>query len=360
MNYNGLTQGNYVYRDANGDLQPYFFTSYEISEDGKVLDFTWHKGAIWHDGQPVTDEDIIFTFEFQRDVKKVGGLSNLVSVEITGENAARLTFSQPDVYYYLNTSCMNTACIYAKHIWEGIEDYSHYTGKDAAIGCGPYKLVGYDVDSQTSYYEAVPENAFLGEITVDKVTVQTYADQASLMMALASGECDAYYNYANPIEATLIDSFTGMDGLDMGESPFAGSYQMLFGCSRTPGDDVNFRQAIAYAIDYPTAATALMMPCAACCWLTPSTANTASLPTAACLVRPSRALTIPSRCWRTTRRPRNPCWMRRAMSMRTATAGANCRTAARWICPSFRSIPAAWKSAPVWAKSSASPSRMSA
>ena len=167
MNYNGLTQGNYVYRDANGDLQPYFFTSYEISEDGKVLDFTWHKGAIWHDGQPVTDEDIIFTFEFQRDVKKVGGLSNLVSVEITGENAARL-------------------------------------------------------------------------------------------------------------------------------------------------------------------------------------------------VRPSRALTIPSRCWSTTRRPRNPCWMRRAMSMRTATAGANCRTAARWICPSFRSIPAAWKSAPVWAKSSASPSRMSA
>ena len=72
-------------------------------------------------------------------MKKVGGLSNLVSVEITGENAARLTFSQPDVYYYLNTSCMNTACIYAKHIWEGIEDYSHYTGEDAAIGwlrCG--------------------------------------------------------------------------------------------------------------------------------------------------------------------------------------------------------------------------------
>ena len=100
MNYNGLTQGNYVYRDANGDLQPYFFESYEISEDGKVLDFTWHKGAVWHDGVPVTDEDIIFTFEFQRDVKKVGGLSNLVDIEITGENAARLTFSEPDAVSY--------------------------------------------------------------------------------------------------------------------------------------------------------------------------------------------------------------------------------------------------------------------
>lgn len=254
MNYNGLTQGNYVYRDANGDLQPYFFESYEISEDGKVLDFTWHKGAIWHDGQPVTDEDIIFTFEYQRDVKKVGGLSNLVSIEITGENAARLTFSEPDVYYYLNTSCMNTACMYAKHIWEGVEDYSNYTGEDAAVGCGPYRLVSYDVDSQTSYYEAVPENAFLGEITVDAVTVQSYADQASLMMALANGEVDAYYTYASPIDATLIESFTGMDGLELGQSDFSGSYQMLFGCSRTPGDDVNFRQAIAYAIDYPTIA----------------------------------------------------------------------------------------------------------
>ena len=254
MNYNGLTQGNYVYRDANGDLQPYFFESYEISEDGTVLDFTWHRGAIWHDGQPVTDEDIIFTFEYQRDVKKVGGLSNLVSIEITGENVARLTFSEPDVYYYLNTSCMNTACMYAKHIWEGVEDYSNYTGEDAAVGCGPYRLVSYDVDSQTSYYEAVPENAFLGEITVDAVTVQSYADQASLMMALANGEVDAYYTYASPIDATLIESFTGMDGLELGQSDFSGSYQMLFGCSRTPGDDVNFRQAIAYAIDYPAIA----------------------------------------------------------------------------------------------------------
>ena len=257
MNYNGLTQGNFVYRDENGDLKPYFFESYQISEDGTVLDFTWHEGAIWHDGQPVTADDIVFSFEYMRDVKKVGSLSNLVNIEILGDHAGRLTFSHPDVYYWMNTSVMNTSCVYAKHIWEGVTDYSSVTGPEAAIGCGPFKLVSYDLDSQTSVYEAVPENAFLGEITVDKVTVQSYADQASLMMAMANGECDAYYTYASPIDATLIDTFTGMPGLDLGESPFAGSYQMLFGCSRAPGDDVNFRQAIAYAIDYPTAATTI-------------------------------------------------------------------------------------------------------
>ena len=77
MNYNGLTQGNFVYSDANGNLQPYFFRTFEVSEDGTVLDFTWHKGAMWHDGQPVTNEDIIFSFEYMRDVKKVSSLSSL-------------------------------------------------------------------------------------------------------------------------------------------------------------------------------------------------------------------------------------------------------------------------------------------
>lgn len=166
-------------------------------------------------------------------------------------------------------------------------------------------------------------------------------------MALASGECDAYYNYANPIEATLIDSFTGMDGLDMGESPFAGSYQMLFGCSRTPGDDVNFRQAIAYAIDYPTAATAINGEYG-------KPANRGVLGPSFKGFDDSIAMLEYN--------------AETAKSMLDAAGYVDAdgdgwrerRTAARWICPSFRSIPAAWKSAPVWAKSSASPSRMSA
>lgn len=40
MNYNGFTQGDFVYRDENNNLQPYFWKSFEISEDGKQIDFT--------------------------------------------------------------------------------------------------------------------------------------------------------------------------------------------------------------------------------------------------------------------------------------------------------------------------------
>lgn len=250
MNYNGLTQGNFVYRDENNNLQPYFWTSFEISEDGMQIDFTMPLDAVWHDGEPVTLDDMVFTFEYMRDVRNVGSLQHLTEVKVTGDDSASLIFSEPDAYYWINSSCNNNACVYAKHIWEGVEDSDSVTGDEAAIGCGPYKLVSYDKDSQTSYYEAVPGNDFLGEITVDKVTLQSYSDEATLMMAMMNGEIDAMFNYANPIDATIIDTVIGDENIDLGESPFSGCYQLEYGKDRAPGNDQAFREAASYALNY--------------------------------------------------------------------------------------------------------------
>ena len=250
MNYNGFTQGDFVYRDENNNLQPYFWKSFEISEDGKQIDFTIPLDTVWHDGEPVTMDDVVFTFEYMRDVKKVGSLQNLTEVKVTGDDSASLIFSEPDAYYWINSSCNNNACVYAKHIWEGIDDPTTLDGPEAAIGCGPYKLVSYDSDAQVSYYEAVPENDFLGEITVDKVTVQSYSDETTLMMAMMNGEIDTMYNYANPIDADVIDTVQGTPDLDLGESDFTGCYQMEYGKDRAPGNDQAFREAASYAIDY--------------------------------------------------------------------------------------------------------------
>lgn len=257
MNYNGFTQGDFVYRDANNELQPYFFKSFEISEDGKQVDFTFPLDAVWHDGEPVTKDDIEFTFEYMRDVKKVGSLQNLERIEFTGEDSASLIFSEPDAYYWINSTCNNNACVYPKHIWEGVEDYSSVTGPEAAIGCGPYKLVSVDTDAQTSYYEAVSENAFLGELTVDSVTVQSYSDESTLMMAMMNGEIDAMYNYANPIDAPVIDTVKGTADIDLGESPFSGCYQLEYGKDRAPGNDEAFRKAVSTALNYELLASTI-------------------------------------------------------------------------------------------------------
>ena len=138
-----------------------------------------------------------------------------------------------------------------------MEDYSSVTGPEAAIGCGPYKLVWSDQDSQTSYYEAVPENDFLGEITVDSVTLQSYSDESTLMMAMMQGDIDAMYNYANPIDASVIDTVKGTPDIDLGESAFSGCYQLEYGKDRMPGSDKNFREAASLALNYEQLASTI-------------------------------------------------------------------------------------------------------
>ena len=251
INYVNFCRANWIYEDENGDLQPFFFTSFEISEDGKVLDFTWPTTAVWSDGEKVTWDDIDFTFRFLKDTAKSSNFIHLVSVEPTGDDSGRITFSEPDVYGWLSGSATMQGLL-PKHVWEkfeGTDDYKNYTEPDAAVGCGPYKLVSYDVDAQVSYYEAIPENNYHGEITVDSVTIKTYADQTAIMMALNAGEIDCYYAYSTPIDATLSDLISD-SAVDPGESIYAGEDQITFGMTRPAGSDYQFRLAVTKAMDW--------------------------------------------------------------------------------------------------------------
>ncbi|MFR6470351.1 MAG: hypothetical protein ACLUQB_13650 [Lachnospiraceae bacterium] len=58
-------------------------------------------------------DDVVFTFEYMRDVRK-NGSQNLTEVK-TGDDSASLIFSEPDAYYWINSSCNNNSCVYAKH-----------------------------------------------------------------------------------------------------------------------------------------------------------------------------------------------------------------------------------------------------
>lgn len=251
INYLGFCRGNWIYEAEDGSLQPYFMTSLDMSEDGKVLDFTYPTTAVWSDGEPVTWDDIEFTFRFLRDTVKSGYLIHLTGIELVEEGHGRITFSEPEVYAYLVGSAMMQGVL-PKHIWEkfeGSDDYSSYAEPDAAVGCGPYKLVSYDVDAQVSYYEAIPENNYHGDITVKSVTIKTYPDQTAIMMALNQGEIDCYYAYSSPIDSTLIELIMD-ENVDPGMSIYSGEDQITFGMTRPAGMDYNFRLAVTKAMDW--------------------------------------------------------------------------------------------------------------
>ena len=66
LNYNGVCTAPFVVTDSEGVVQPYFMTSWELSDDLNTLTgtFATDQGINWHDGEPVTVDDVVFTFNY--------------------------------------------------------------------------------------------------------------------------------------------------------------------------------------------------------------------------------------------------------------------------------------------------------
>ena len=249
LNYNSVVYANFFYPDNEGTMQPYFLESYKISDDSKELTMVFPTDKVWHDGVPVTVDDVVFTFEFMRDVYGQKALRNLSEIRVDADNQVTLVFSQPDAFYYVKNANL-TYFVIPKHVWEKVDDYSTYTGEDAMIGCGPYKVVNVNKEAGVIQYEAVPENDYLGEITVDKITLRSYSNQDALLMALANGEIDVMYEYANPIPYTLLDVISGKDNIEPGMSDYTGCNQVTFGMNRDANQYHEFREAALKCFDW--------------------------------------------------------------------------------------------------------------
>ena len=316
LNYNAVVTAPFVVTDENGKVQPFFMTGWELSGDLNTITATFatDQGLTWHDGEPVTMDDVVFTFQYLID-RKSSYCSGLTGVEAVNETTATLTLTDGKAFTMLN-SMANFVTLRPEHVWSKVEgEYAEYTGEDAAIGCGPYKLTGVDEEAQSMTLEAVSDTYMGQELTVRKLTVRTYDSHDALVMALRSGEVDAMYDYSNSLNATMVDSITGVEGLDPGMSDNPGNYQLVFGFNEQPTDDLIFRKAVRAALDYELLRVTIG-------------GEDGQIPTPVSWRPPIRALTARCPSWLRTWTKPTPCWMRAVMWMLTATAGGICPTAA--------------------------------
>lgn len=251
LNYNAVVTAPFVVTDENGEVQPYFMTDWTLSEDMNTItaSFATDQGITWHDGEPVTMDDVVFTFQYLID-RQSSYCSGLVGVEAVDDTTAVLTLTDGKGFTMLN-SMANFVTLRPEHVWSKVEgEYAEYTGEDAAIGCGPYRLTDVDQEAQIMTLEAVGDTYMGQELTVQKLVVRTYDSHDALVMALRNGEVDAMYDYSNSLNATMVDSITGIEDLDPGMSDNPGNYQLVFGFNKQPTDDLIFRQAVRAALDY--------------------------------------------------------------------------------------------------------------
>ena len=258
MCYNSFVTAPFWQTGPNGEVEPFLVTDWTVSEDSTTItcDLALDQGITWHDGEPLTMDDVLFTFDYNINVRKSSYGSYVDHAEQVDEDTIKVVLKEPGAYQWLKLVA-GYFYVQPKHIWENIDAPKDYRGEDAVIGCGPYQLVQVDEEAQTMHYEAVGETYMGRALTVRSVTVRSYDSQDALVMALRTGEVDAMYDYSNPISPTMLPSISGVDGVDPGRGMNMGLFEILFGFQKQPTDDLEFRRAVRYALNYELLATTI-------------------------------------------------------------------------------------------------------
>ena len=147
-----LFQSTLLKRDHNLRIARDLAEDYEVSEDGKVWTFRLRRDAFFTDGQPVTAEDVKFTFEQAAGSGSVIDLTNLEAVETDGSHTVIFRLKQPQSTFIYHLVSIG---IVPKHAYG--PDY-----RNRPLGSGPFRFVQWDrgqqliVEANPDYYGDKP------------------------------------------------------------------------------------------------------------------------------------------------------------------------------------------------------------
>ena len=229
-----------MWKDENG-LIPYLAESYTISEDNKTFTFTLRDGIKFSDGEPLTSEDVKFSFEYLAQYP-YQWISVSPVKEVTAPDEKTVVIELNDVYMPFLSDIAGNVPVMPKHIWENITEPEKFNTEEAVIGSGPLMLEEYDQTTGVYIYKKNP-NYFYGDVQVDKLIISPINDTKQ---ALLAGEIDvaAGINFGN---ANAIKKENPEYKVIEGAGLWVG--RIYFNFDIPEFNDVNLRKAFAYGIN---------------------------------------------------------------------------------------------------------------
>lgn len=187
--YSGLLkatpQGTYI-----ADLA----RSYDVSEDGKTYTFYLRDDVMFHDGTPVTADDVLYTVaQAQNPAVKSPVQANWagVAVEKVDEHTIRFVLESSYAPFIENL----TLGILPSHLWQNVsdEEFPFSNLNTSPIGSGPFRIVSISRSAAgiPASYELHPFNDYaLGKPYLSRLTLRFYQNEAALLAALKEGDVE--------------------------------------------------------------------------------------------------------------------------------------------------------------------------
>lgn len=203
--YAGLTR---ITKD--GDIVPYLAEHYTVSSDGTVYTFTLRETAVFHDGKPITAEDVVFTVHKAQDnTLKSPRRANWDGIIVEAIDERTVTFTLPESYapFLSNT----TLGILPKHIWGNLtaEEFSFSQFNIEPIGSGPYTLhtMKRDTSGIPSYYSLEAFHDFVpGKPYISHLYIRFYDNEAELLENYEKGVIESIHAIAPEAAQSLEET----------------------------------------------------------------------------------------------------------------------------------------------------------
>jgi peptide/nickel transport system substrate-binding protein len=255
--YDMLVYDSLLSTDDNLNLIPWLAEDWTVSADGLTLTFDIREGVTWHDGEPLTADDVAFTFEYIKAAPSTIGnwwnfMQNLTSATAVG-NTVTCVFDKVNSFA---AQTLGQIYILPEHTHDGVAaDDARWDDEDdltAHIGSGPFKYVERVPDEYTELERFDdwwgPDNPYVGQLpNIERVRIDVVIGQDARILAMRSGEADTErYEVFGAYVTEILNSpelqlVTGV----------ASQWDYVWGFNLTiPGlDDIRVREAMALALD---------------------------------------------------------------------------------------------------------------
>jgi peptide/nickel transport system substrate-binding protein len=202
-------------------MAPSLAESWAASSDGLAYEFRLRRGVTFHNGDPVTADDVKFTFERYKGLSAAQLKERVRAVEVIDPERVRFVLKQPwpDFLAFYGTLATGAGWIVPRKYIERVGDAGF---KAAPIGAGPYKFVsftpGVDVtfEAYEKYWRKVPN--------VKRIVIKMVPEETTRLAMLKRQEADVAFAVNGP----LAEEMRRTPGLTLRPTPIPSTFFVVF------------------------------------------------------------------------------------------------------------------------------------
>jgi len=235
-------------------MAPSLAESWSVSKDGLAYEFVLRKGVTFHNGEPVTADDVKFSFERYRGSANKTLKERVASIETPDASHVRFRLKAPwPDFLTFYTGASGAGWIVPKKYVEKVGDEGF---KKAPVGAGPYKFVSFTpgvelvMEAYDQYWRKPPH--------VKRLVFKVIPDESTRLAALKRDEVDIVYS----VRGALAEELQRTPGLALKPTVIQAPFWLYFADqwdAKSPWHDQRVRLAASLAVDRPTINKALTL-----------------------------------------------------------------------------------------------------